>query len=237
MTTSEDDRIAYLAGDAVESLTARERAELDEVRALLDGPAVWAQPDPALEERVVAAIAEEAQARLATAPVRRPAFDRRLVPRRPLQAIARIAAQIPRRPRYAISAAVAAAAAALIVAVAANNPAQRAQQFAMVVSGTDLAPAARGSATLTKTSSGWRIELSATGLPRLSNGRYYEAWLKSSAGILVPVGTFNEARHVTLWSGVPPTGFATLTVTQQKADGNPASSGRRVLTGAIRPAR
>ena len=78
--------------------------------------------------------------------------------------------------------------------------------------------------------------MSATGLPRLSDGRYYEAWLKSSAGILVPVGTFNEASHITLWSGVPPTGFPTLTVTQQKADGNPASSGKRVLTGTISPA-
>ena len=237
MTTSEDDRIAYLAGDAVESLTARERAELDEVRALLEHPAMWAQPDPSLEERVVAAIAEEAQARPASARQGEPAFDRRSVLRRPLQAVAGVAARIPRRPRYAIAAAAAAAAVAVVVALAANNPAPRAQQFAMVVSGTDLAPAAHGSATLTKTTSGWRIELSAAGLPRLSNGRYYEAWLKSSAGILVPVGTFNEARHVTLWSGVPPTGFATLTVTQQKANGNPASSGKRVLTGTIRPAR
>jgi hypothetical protein len=237
MTTSEDDRIAYLAGDAVESLTARERAELDEVRALLEDSAMWAQPDPALEERVVAAIGEEAQARPASARAGRPAFDRRLVRRRPLQAIADVAARIPRRPRYAISAAAAAAVAALVVALAANNPAPTAQQFATVVSGTGLAPSAHGSATLTKTSSGWRIELSATGLPRLSNGRYYEAWLKSSTGILVPVGTFNEAKHVTLWSGVPPTGSATLTVTQQKADGNPASSGKLVLSGAIRPAR
>ena len=236
MTTSEDDRIAYLAGDAVESLTERERAELDEVRALLEHPAMWEQPDPALEEHVVASIAQEAQARAASARLRKPAFHRRLVARRPLQAIAGVAARIPRRPRYAIAGAAAAGAAALIVALAANNPAPRAQQFAMVVSGTGLAPGAHGSATLTKTSSGWRIELSATGVPRLSDGRYYEAWLKSSAGTLVPVGTFNEASHVTLWSGVPPTGFPTLTVTQQKADGNPASSGKRVLTGTIRPA-
>jgi anti-sigma-K factor RskA len=236
MTTSEDDRIAYLAGDAVESLTERERAELDEVRALLEHPAMWEQPDPALEEHVVASIAEEAQARPASARLRKPAFHRRLLARRPLQAIAGVAARIPRRSRYAIAGA-AAAAAVLIVALAANNPPPSAQQFAMVVSGTGLAPGAHGSATLTKTSSGWRIELSATGLPRLSDGRYYEAWLKSSAGILVPVGTFNQARHVTLWSGVPPTGFPTLTVTQQKADGNPASSGERVLTGTIPPTR
>ena len=185
----------------------------------------------------LASIAEEAQARPSGARVRVPALHRRPVRRRPLQALAGVAARIPRRPRYALAGAAAAAAAALIVALAANNPAPRAQQFAMVVSGTAVAPGAHGSATLTKTSSGWRIELSATGLPRLSDGRYYEAWLKSSAGTLVPVGTFNEARNVTLWSGVPPTSFPTLTVTQQKADGNPASSGRGVLTGTIRPVR
>jgi hypothetical protein len=237
MTTSDDDRIAYLAGDAVEALTARERAELDEVRALLEDPAMWAQPDPALEDRVVAAIAEEARDRPAGAPVGRTALHRRLVPRGPLGAITAVAARIPRRPRYAFAGALAAAAVVLIVALAASNPAPRAQQFAMVVSGTGTAPGAHGSATLTKTSSGWRIELSATGLPRLSNGRYYEAWLKSPDGTLVPVGTFNEASHVTLWSGVPPTGFPSLTVTPQTADGNPASSGKPVLAGTIRPAR
>jgi hypothetical protein len=48
------------------------------------------------------------------------------------------------------------------------------------------------------------------------------------------VGTFNDARNVTLWSGVPVTKFRSLTVTQQVANGNPKSSGRRVLTGTIR---
>ena len=105
----------------------------------------------------------------------------------------------------------------------------------MVVRGTPLAPDVHGNAKLTKTSSGWRIELRATGLPNLQNGRYYQAWLKNAAGILVPVGTFNDARNVTLWSGVPVTKFRTLTVTQQEANGNPASSARRVLIGTITP--
>ena len=51
--------------------------------------------------------------------------------------------------------------------------------------------------------------------------------------MLVPVGTFNDARKVTLWAGVPPTAFPTLTVTRQRADGNPASSGERVLIGTL----
>ena len=56
-------------------------------------------------------------------------------------------------------------------------------------------PGAGGEATLTKTSSGWRIELDATGLPRLDGGRFYEAWLRNPAGVLVPIGTFNEGRE------------------------------------------
>ena len=111
---------------------------------------------------------------------------------------------------------------------------QSPQQLAMVVSGTPLAPDARGSATLTKTASGWRIELAASGLPRLAGGRYYEAWLKSRAGVLVPVGTFNDARKVTLWAGVPPPEYPSFTVTRQRAGASPASSGERVLTGAVR---
>jgi anti-sigma-K factor RskA len=134
-------------------------------------------------------------------------------------------------------AAIAAAAAAVVVLVvtrSSNAPAPL--RFAMVVEGTPLAPYAHGSATLTKMESGWQIKLSATGLPHLANGRYYQAWLKNAAGILVPVGTFNDALNVTLWSGVPVTQYRTLTVTQQQAGGSPASSGRRVLIGTIRPA-
>ena len=97
----------------------------------------------------------------------------------------------------------------------------------------DLAPGADGGATLTKTSSGWRIELDATGLPRLDAGRFYEAWLKNEAGTLVPVGTFNEGQDVTLWAGVSPIDFATLTVTREQADGDQASSGEKVLVGTV----
>jgi hypothetical protein len=123
--------------------------------------------------------------------------------------------------------------AGIAIVVNLNNRSPAPLQFAMVVSGTPLAPDAHGSATLTKTASGWQISLSATGLPHLANGQYYQAWLKNPAGILVPVGTFNDARHVTLWSGVPVTSFPVLTVTRQRANGNPASSGQRVMTGRI----
>jgi hypothetical protein len=107
------------------------------------------------------------------------------------------------------------------------------ERFHAALAATDLVPGATGAATLTKTSSGWRIELRATGLPRLAGGRYYEAWLRNSAGVLVPIGTFNEGRKVTLWAGVSPRNFTTLTVTRERADGDQASSGAKVLIGTV----
>lgn len=226
MSASDDDRIAYLSGEPVESLTPRERAELDELRDLLGTEASWVQPDASLEDRVVAAVAQEA-ARRREEPSAAEVSSVATSPRR------RLALLRPfRHPAVALGGLASAAAAivvALVLAIGGSSPAPR--QFAMVVSGTPLAPGAHGSAKLTKTSSGWRIELSATGLPHLQGAHYYQAWLKNPAGILVPVGTFNDARKVTLWSGAPVTQFRTLTVTVQPANGNPVSSGRRVLVG------
>ena len=107
------------------------------------------------------------------------------------------------------------------------------ERFRVALAPTELLPDAGGEATLTKTSSGWRIELDAAGLPRLANGRFYQAWLRDAGGVLVPIGTFNEARNVTLWAGVPPTDFTTLTVTRERADDDQASSGERVLVGTV----
>ena len=62
-------------------------------------------------------------------------------------------------------------------------------------------PAPRATPRSPRPCSGWRIELDATGLPRLDNGRFYQAWLRNAAGVLVPIGTFNEGQNVTLWAG------------------------------------
>jgi hypothetical protein len=234
VSTSDNERIAYLSGESVASLSPQERAELDELRTLLNTPATWEEPDAALEDRVVSAIADEArrQPAGATAPGSSPEAEPKRSSRPWLALRARF-----RRPTLALGglAAAAAAVVAVVVALSLSNNSTATLRFAMVVSGTPLAPSAHGSATLTKTDSGWRINLSATGLPHLENGRYYQAWLKNAAGILVPVGTFNDARNVTLWSGVPVTQFRAFSVTEQLANGNPASSGRRVLVGTAHP--
>jgi hypothetical protein len=213
---TDDERIAYLAGQPEAEVDPSDRAALDDLRALLAEPAVWADPDPALEERVVAAISEAAP------PNDHRAGDYRAARRR-RSTLARAGGLL--------------AAVAIVLALVLILTNARAQpvRFRAALAGTDLSPGASGEATLTKTTGGWRVNLHATGLPRLANGRFYEAWLKNPKGVLVPIGTFNQPTNITLWAGVPPTEFPTLTVTRQLVNGNPASSGERVLVGRAKP--
>ncbi|MFI5039877.1 MAG: anti-sigma factor domain-containing protein [Solirubrobacterales bacterium] len=138
---------------------------------------------------------------------------------------------------FVVIGAVATVAVAAVIGLSVLRSGSSSERFRAALAATELAPGASGQATLTKTTSGWRVELDASGLPRLDGGRYYEAWLRNGAGVLVPVGTFNEGRHVTLWAGVPPTTFTTLTITRERADGNQGSSGEKVLVGTVSTGR
>lgn len=139
--------------------------------------------------------------------------------------------RVPRRLVLIGAPAVAALAVAIVAVVIGSGPSS--ERFHAALAATEQVPGATGEATLTKTASGWRIELDATGLPRLAGGRFYEAWLRNPAGVLVPIGTFNESRNVTLWAGVSPKLFSTLTVTREQADGDQTSSGEKVLVGRV----
>jgi hypothetical protein len=210
--------------------------ELAELAALADG-SLSAERRAALEARVesspelAAILAEQerslALTRSAAAEVEAPASLR-----------ARIEAhgRAPRHPRrIALIGAAAAAAAVVAVAigVALSGSESSGEQFHAALGPTGLVPGARGDATLTKTTSGWRIALDATGLPRLGDGRFYQAWLRNPAGTLVPIGSFNEGKDVTLWAGVSPADFTLLTVTRERADGDQSSSGEKVLVGTV----
>ena len=209
--------------------------ELAELAALADG-SVSPERRAALEARVAASpelaelLAEQqravALARSAVAEVEAPAALRaRIDAQRPVR-------RVPARPLALIGAA-ATAVLALAVGLTVFGSGASAERFEVALGPTSLTPGAAGQATLTKTSSGWRVELDATGLPRLEAGRFYEAWLRNSAGVLVPIGTFNEGRDVTLWAGVSPKEFPMLTVTREHADGDQASSGEKVLVGTV----
>ena len=200
---TDDELVAYLAGDADLSPAEPDSSRVERTRALLDDPGLWVEPSPDLEQRVLDAVLE---------------------------------APSPRRTsRHWVRNSLIAAAAAVLLVVGVGTVITshrgHAMEFAATLQGTELAPTATGSVTMTKTTSGWRIHLRASGLPRLDGGRYYQGWLKDDAGTLVPIGTFNQATDVTLWSGVPPSDFPTITVTRQDAGAGPASSGQKVLVG------
>jgi anti-sigma-K factor RskA len=142
------------------------------------------------------------------------------------------AGRTPRR--LAIAGLAVAAVAAVAIGVTVFGSGSHGLRYRAALAATPLAPGARGDASLTRTSSGWRIHLRATGLPRLAGTRFYEAWLRNPAGVLVPIGTFNDGRNVTLWAGVSPARFTLLSVTRERADCNQASSGEKVLVGAVR---
>jgi Anti-sigma-K factor rskA len=210
--------------------------EIAELAALADGSLAPGRR-AALQARVAASpeladrLAEQqravALARSAAAAVEAPAGLRARIEAQ------RRARRPPLQRRLVLIGAAAAAVLAVAIGLTVSRSGTSGQRFHAALAATTLAPGATGEATLTKTSSGWRVELDATGLPRLEDGRFYEAWLRSPAGALVPVGTFNEAREVTLWAGVSPKEFTTLTVTRERADRDQASSGEQVLVGTI----
>lgn len=211
----DDDLVAYLAGDGGGLLSPEEISDLDELRAVLADTSLWSEPPAALEDQVVAAITAEAR----QAP--------------PIVNLSEVRER--RRSRLVGVGAAILATAAAVAAFAVFGPDRGDRpDFAMSLQATELAPGATGRADLTKTQSGWRIELDATGLRRLDNGQFYEAWLKKDT-VLVPIGTFNEGQKVTLWAGVPVTEFKTLTITIEMSDGDQASSGQRVLVGTVTP--
>lgn len=209
----------------------------EELAALADG-SLAPERQAAVEARVAASseladrLAEQQQAlsftRSAAAEVEAPASLRTRVDaqRRPRRASA------PQR-FVLIGVAAAAVVAVAIGAAVLRSSGTSGERFQAALAPTTLAPAASGDATLTKTPSGWRVELRAKGLPHLDRGRFYEAWLRNAAGVLVPIGTFNDGRKVTLWAGVSPKDFGTVTVTRERADGNQATSGEKVLVGTV----
>jgi hypothetical protein len=213
-----DDEPVELAALADGSLSAERRDAL--------AARVAASPELAeqlaVQERAVA-LAQNATARVEAPTALRARIETQQRARR---------APIPRG--LILIGATATAAVAVGIGLAVSRSGTSGPPFAASLAPTALAPGATGDATLTKTSSGWRVELDSSGLPRLDGGRFYEAWLRNAAGVLVPIGTFNEGRKVTLWAGVSPKDFTTLTVTRERADGDQTSSGEKVLVGTVR---
>jgi Anti-sigma-K factor rskA, C-terminal len=215
-TNAERERLIL---DAAGGAHAADRSELSLLVEALGSPSTWAEPGPGLEDAVVRAVTT-AQ-RIETSSRRRTQGPRPHVGRR--------------RWRLVVSASVAAAVIAAIVGIGLTTGSDERPDYRAELVGTGMAASAHAAADITRTDGGFSISLDAHGLPTLRSGEYYQAWLKNAGGTLVPIGTFSSSKgQVTLWSGVSPKNFPTMTVTIENADDAQASSGRRVLVGAVR---
>jgi hypothetical protein len=183
----------------------------EDVLALAD-PSTWVEPRAGLEEDVVQALADATPLRTHAVRTRR---------------------------RVAVLGGVVglAAAAAIAVAFFVGATVKHSDDgitYAAQLGPTQLAPNAHASAGVSHSSAGFRVTVDAHDLPQLHDGQYFQAWLRNEAGVEVPIGTFSSSNdYVTLWSGVTPDTFHTMSVTIEATDNDQASSGNVVLTGEL----
>jgi Anti-sigma-K factor rskA len=203
---TDEERRALLKGDRAD-VEPSEEEEIAMLADLLADPSTWVEPNAELEDAVVQAVEDAEPAR--------------------------------GRHRYRVVLSVVAAAAVIAVLLVASFSVlatSSAPDYRVALGGTVLAPNAHGSVSIRHNNAGFHITLDANGLPTLPAGEYYQAWLKNVHGVLVPIGTFSSSDgRVTLWSGVSPKDFPTMTVTIERTDNVQRSSGRKVLTGVARP--
>jgi len=206
-----------------DELTPDEAELLAEFHHLLAEPALWIEPDDALEARVLAAIAAEVEA--AAPSGARPQAYQRVASRR-------------RRWLTTVGAAVVGAAAAAAITLVVTRDAATPVDATAVMTGTDLAPGLSGSAEVTAGSSGVRIAIRVPGLPRREDGEFYQVWLKSCDSTqLVPAGSFHDLERAVAWAGVSTDDFPLITVTREQVaaptDAAQGSSGEVVVAGAV----
>ncbi len=212
-------RGAIIAGFGANALDADEAADLTLLTDALGDPSTWAEPAPGLEDSVAHAVGH-------AAPAATPTSDRVDRAQRTRRASRRL---------IGLSAAAAIAIVALVGGTLAVTRHGARPDFSAQLTATALAPGAHGSADIAKRAEGFRVKLKTDDLRPLPSNEYYQAWLKNAHGTLVSIGTFSKSGggYVTLWSGVSPVDYNTITVTIETADNVQASSGRRVLVGPV----
>jgi anti-sigma-K factor RskA len=83
-----------------------------------------------------------------------------------------------------------------------------------------------------------KIELVVWGLPELQRGEYYELWYAKEDGGRISCGTFRaqqgEQTTVNLTAPASAVSYPEIEVTREPDDGDPGSSGEKVLIGDLR---
>lgn len=188
----------------------------DDVVAVLSDPRVWEAPPDDLGDRVVATVRDESGA--SSTPPEQPTGG------------------MPRWLRPALL-----GAAAVVVVLFAGIGLFSATENGSGGIAVALAPGdggdVWGEAEFEQYDSGVAVELDAPDLPRLDEGRFYEAWVLTADDRLVPVGTFHAGVAVRLWAGVDLDEIVVFTVTREHAEHADSpeqrSSGDVVLTATM----
>lgn len=220
---TDDERTDDAAGNAEPSALDR----------MLADPAVWEEVDPALEDRIVAAIAAEVDAVVDDAPVA-PADGDRESSTRSTSTSNVTSISTARRWGGPVAAGIAAALVLLIGFVVVTGD-RTSFDHEVAMSGTDLAPGASADLAIEATPNGTRLVLDVTGLPPAPDGQVYEAWMRQDADVGVSAGTFHMRGgdgDLELWSGVLIEDYPLVTVTLQD-EADTTSSGRVVLRALI----
>jgi hypothetical protein len=241
-----DHRFTDINDDASD-LDPPTQAELDALARILGDDVVWDEPDPSVEDRVIAAIVGEAATARRPAPAPLPApvpADDRPAPGGPADE-GPTGTVVDARHRFRRGGLVLGAAAAVVVVVAigwavlrSSEPDTGGSGEQVALAPTDLAPSdASGRADISALPGGTQIVLDVSGLPPAPEGFYYEAWLRKSPEVGVSAGTFHLRggdAEIVLWSGVSTDDYPLVTVTIQEEGAGAESSGKVVLRGQVK---
>ena len=195
-----------------------------EFAALLADPTMWDEPGGDLGERIVGAVRSESA-------VQDPEPDTSIA-----------GATSGKRRSWWRPALLGAAAAVVflfggIVVLSALSGVDDRETFSSELTATGVLANVSGDVDIAVYDSGLRIDLDAPTLPRRDNGKFYEGWLKTFDGDLIPVGTFHEGDGVIMWAGVGFDQVEAFTITLEEAaqgqDPGQSSSGEIVLRALI----
>jgi Anti-sigma-K factor rskA/Putative zinc-finger len=154
------------------------------------------------------------------------------------------AARSRRRRRWAMTTLAAAAVIAAVVASATlliGGSSVKNVHFALT---SPTSSAASATATAHDTGHGWSVHLSVHGLPTLQDEAFYECWYvdpsrdRPGHPFRISAGTFDGSASgsadLQMSSWADPHQFQVMQVTVQPVDGNPATSGKVVLSGVVK---
>lgn len=215
--------------------------ELGALAAVLSDPALWAEPSPEVEDRLLVVLAEEGEADSPSVPddtVVPLAGGDRAGPRSERRARSQFTPSRWRRAGMVTLAAAAVVTFALLAGGDAVRDWVQRPDAQLVLAGGDYAPDATAVARIDEEPNGVRIDLRVTGLAPAPPGTFYAAWVvPDDSARRVGIGSFHMRGgegSIQLWSGVELDDYPVVSVTLQQVS-DPSGPGQPVLRGRLGP--